>query len=238
MPRAAEPIPREVVSFVRRSGRMNASQQRAWAGQSDFVVRVPVRSSSTSIAPDADVDWTAEFGRTAPLLVEIGGGTGHAIVAHAEAHPDVDHVVFEVHEPSAASTLGRMARHGVSNVRLVVADGVEGLTVLIGPRSLTELWTFFPDPWHKARHHKRRLVTTAFADLVASRLRPSGVWRLATDWADYADAMREVLDVHPGFENAHAGWAPRWPGRPLTKFEAKGLAAGRQVFDLCYRRRG
>lgn len=236
MPRAAEPLPREVVSFVRRSARMNASQQRAWESRAGFVVRVPVRSTSTSIAPDAHVDWSATFGRTAPLVVEIGGGTGHAIVAHARAHPEIDHVVFEVHEPSAASTLGRMARHGATNVRVVVANGVEGLAVLFDEASLTQVWTFFPDPWHKARHHKRRLVTPAFADVVASRLVPGGVWRLATDWAGYAEAMREVLDAHPGFANDAGGWAPRWPGRPLTKFEAKGLAAGREVFDLTYRR--
>jgi tRNA (guanine-N7-)-methyltransferase len=99
------------------------------------------------------------------------------------------------------------------------------------------VWLFFPDPWHKARHHKRRLLTTGFADLVASRMRQSGVWRLATDWQDYASWIREVLDDHPAFVNEHpGGWAPRWEARPMTRFEKRGLAAGRDIFDLAYRR--
>ena len=121
---------------------------------------------------------------------------------------------------------------------MVLANGVEGLERLFGEGSLAEVWTFFPDPWHKARHHKRRLVTPEFAGLVASRLAPGGTWRLATDWAEYADWMLAVLDEEPRLANPHPGFSPRWDGRPSTKFEAKGLAAGREVFDITYRRIG
>ena len=242
MPQSDERIHREVVSFVRRSTRMNPSQQRAWDTlRETYVVEVPRGASHTSISPDARLDWTAVFGRDAPLAVEIGSGAGENLAALALARPDLNIVAFEVFTPAVASTLARLAREGVDNVRIVTANGVEGLDLLFGQQQLTELWTFFPDPWHKARHHKRRLVSTAFADLVAARLASGALWRLATDWEDYALAMREVLDPHPAFENVHAttdeGWAPRWDARPVTRFEARGLTAGRTIRDLTFRRR-
>lgn len=236
MPRSDHRPHREVVSYVRRSARMNPSQARAWALHAPrLVVDVPRRELSTSVHPDARVDWEAVFGRRAPLAVEIGSGRGEALVALAERHPEWNIVAFEVFQPAVASTLGRIARHGVDNVRLVLANGVEGLDRLVAPGSLTELWTFFPDPWHKPRHHKRRLVGREFAALAASRLAPGGVWRLATDWDDYAEAIRATLDATEGLANAHDGWAPRFVDRPLTKYEARGLAAGRTVHDLEYR---
>lgn len=224
---------------MRRSERMNPSQQKAWAAHADrLLVPVPSRGLDTSVHPDAHVAWASVFGREAPMMVEIGSGRGEALVALAEAHPDANVVAFEVFAPALASTMARIARHGVGNVRIVKANGAEGLEHLFAPGSLTEVWTFFPDPWHKARHHKRRLVSPEFAALVASRLVPGGLWRLATDWEDYALAMREVLDAAPGLVNVHGGWAPRWAERPVTKYEARGLAAGRAVFDLTYRRAG
>ena len=236
MPTAVR-IHRDVVSYVRRSGRMNESQQRAWDAHRDaWVVELPSGERRTSVSPDAAIDWTAAFGRDAPLKVEIGSGTGHAITALAEAMPDANLVAFEVFTPAVASTLGRLARHGVGNVRLVVADGAQALATVFGEGSVSELWTFFPDPWHKARHHKRRLVSPEFAALVASRLTPDGVWRLATDWDDYAEAMREVLDAEPGLVNCHDGWAPRYELRPVTKYERRGVDAGRTIHDLAYRR--
>jgi len=217
---------------------MNASQEKAWDAHAErWVVAVPQRETSTSIAEDASVDWDAVFGRHAPLVVEIGPGRGESLVALAERRPDANVVAFEVFEPAVASTLSRLARHGVGNVRLVVANGAEGLERLVPPGGLRELWTFFPDPWHKARHHKRRLVGPELADLAASRLEPGGLWRLATDWEDYAEHMRATLDGHPAFENVHGGWAPRWEERPVTKYEARGTAAGRGIHDLTYRRR-
>lgn len=216
---------------------MNESQRKAWDALAErWVIEVPVRATSTSIAPDAAVDWAAAFGRVAPLLVEIGPGRGESLVALAEQRPEVDIVAFEVFEPAVASGLARAARSGVTNVRFVVANGAEGLARLFAPGQVQELWTFFPDPWHKARHHKRRLVGPEFADLAASRLAASARWRLATDWADYAEWMRATLDAHPCFRNEHDGWAPRWPARPVTKYEARGVTAGRSIFDLTYRR--
>lgn len=238
MPVARRRVHRDVVSYVRRSARMNESQERAWRAYADaWVIHVPRRELSTSVHPEARVDWVAIFGRTAPLLVEIGSGRGDALAAIAAAHPDANVIAFEVFQPAVASTLSRLARANLTNARVVLANGVEGLEHLFEPASVSELFTFFPDPWHKARHHKRRLVSTEFADLVASRLTAEGVWRLATDWAGYADAMREVLDHHPLLENAHDGWAPRYATRPLTKYEQRGLAAGRTIRDLTYRRR-
>ncbi|MFV0405747.1 MAG: tRNA (guanosine(46)-N7)-methyltransferase TrmB [Propioniciclava sp.] len=230
-------VHREVVSYVRRSARMNPSQQQAWdrlAGK--LVIPVLPRELSTSIHPDAQVDWVAVFGRTAPLLVEIGSGRGEALVALAEQHPEANVVGFEVFQPAVASTLSRINRAGVTHARVVMANAVEGLSRLFAPSTLTEVWTFFPDPWHKTRHHKRRIVNPDVAALVSSRLMPAGLWRLATDWADYATSMRTVLDSAPDLENVHPGWAPRFAERPLTKYEARGLEAGRTVYDLTYRR--
>lgn len=236
-----DPLPprlhRDVVSFVRRSTRMNESQMKSWERHhGSFVVDVARGQMSTSIADDAAVDWAAEFGREAPLVVEIGSGAGDSLVPMAAGRPEANVVAFEVFEPAVASTLGRIGREGLSNVRVVVADGAQGLTKLFDDGAVSELWTFFADPWHKKRHHKRRLVGTDFAETVSAKLAPGGLWRLATDWEDYALWMREHLDGFPGLENVHDGWAPRLEERPVTKYEGKGLAAGRRVYDLTYRR--
>jgi tRNA (guanine-N7-)-methyltransferase len=236
MPTATR-IHRDVVSYVRRSARMNPSQQRAWdAHHDDWVLDVPSDGRDTSIAADAEINWTAAFGRSGPLLVEIGSGMGHAIAAGAQANPEANLVAFEVFTPAVASTLGRLARQQVGNVRVVIADGAQALATVFDDASITELWTFFPDPWHKSRHQKRRLVSAEFAELVTAKLVPGGIWRLATDWADYAQAMREVLDAAPGLHNLYSGWAPRFAGRPVTKYEQRGLSAGRTIYDLAYAR--
>lgn len=228
---------RDVVSFVRRSTRMNESQTKAWERHAaDFVLDIPHGEIDTSVADGTDVDWAASFGREAPLIVEIGSGVGDSLVPMAAGRPEANVLAFEVFEPAVASTLGRIGRAGVTNVRLALVDGAQGLAKLIDDGAITELWTFFADPWHKKRHHKRRLVGTDFADLVTAKLAPGGLWRLATDWEDYALWMREHLDRHPGLVNVHDGWAPRLAERPVTKYEAKGIAAGRTVHDLTYRR--
>lgn len=229
---------REVVSFARRSARMNESQTRAWERHAtDWVLDLPREQRSTTISRDATVDWAEVFGREAPLVVEIGSGAGDSLVPMAAARPEVDFVAFEVFQPMAASTLGRMAREGVDNIRVVIADGAKSLDRIFPEASLGELWTFFADPWHKTKHHKRRLVSTGFADTVASRLTDGGLWRLATDWEDYALWQREVLDAHPQFTNQHDGWAPRFTERPVTRFEQRGLDAGREIRDLTYVRK-
>ncbi len=226
-----------MVSFVRRSTRMNPSQQRAWDRYaSQYVVPVTTGERYTSLSPDASVDWQQVFGREAPMVVEIGSGAGESLVAMAANRPDHNVVAFEVFTPAVASTLTRIANQGVTNVRLVVVDGTEGLAGLFADASLAELWTFFADPWHKTRHHKRRLVNPQFADLAVAKLAPGGYWRLATDWDDYANWQRTILDAHPGLRNVHGGWAPRLAERPVTKYEQRGLDAGRTIHDLTYQR--
>ncbi len=240
-PPRAPRVHREVTSFVRRSTRMRPVHLRAWERlRHAYVLEVPQRSTSTSVAPGHPLDPSAVFGREAPLVVEIGPGTGESLVAMAAARPEVDVLAFEVYLPGVARAVHRLHETGVTNVRLLQTDAVDGLTHLLGPGSVAELWTFFPDPWPKAKHHKRRLVDHAFAHLAADRLRPGGQWRLATDWADYADQMRTVLDTHPDLATAAIsadGWADRDPDRPLTRFEQRGIDAGRVVRDLRYRRR-
>jgi len=191
------------------------------------------------LAPQPRLDLAGLFGRTAPVAVEIGVGAGESLAALAQLHPDWNVLGFEVYEKALASTMGRLAHHGVDNVRLICADGVGGLELLLGPGSVTELDTYFPDPWPKKRHHKRRLVTPEFARLVASRLVPGGRWRLATDWDDYAAAIAEVLAGCPGLVDEYAGSpAPRPEARPLTKFEQRGRSAGRAIHEFCWIRAG
>jgi tRNA (guanine-N7-)-methyltransferase len=218
---------REVLTYSRRGSRFTPRQQQAWDAH-----------ANRWWIPDEAVDepgfsWSSWFGREAPLIVEIGSGVGEATAALAAARPEYDVLAFEVWRPGVADGLGRVAEAGATNVRFCSVDAVWSMENLIAPEALAELWTFFPDPWHKKRHHKRRLVTPTFARLVATRLVPGGWWRLATDWADYAEQMVEVLDAEPAL---HGGVVPRWEERPVTKFERKGIAAGRSITDLAYAR--
>jgi tRNA (guanine-N7-)-methyltransferase len=224
---------REVLTYTRRGSRLTERQAAAWEAYS---TRWWIPDEAVD-APEFEVaDW---FGRRAPLVVEIGSGVGEATVALAARRPSENVLAFEVWRPGVADTLHRIAQAGIDNVRLMSVDAVWSLEHLLGPASVHELWTFFPDPWPKKRHHRRRLVTPRFARLAASRLEPGALWRLATDWADYAGWMREVLDGEPllsGLHEGHGGHAPRWAERPLTRFERRGLAAGRPVTDLVYQR--
>jgi tRNA (guanine-N7-)-methyltransferase len=231
-------VRQDVPSFVRRSTRMRPQQRRAWERYYDqFVLRLPRAETTTSIKSGIAVDLNAAFGRSAPLIVEIGPGRGDSLVPMARARPSANLLAFEVYQPAIASMLAQLAANDVRNVRIVEADAVAGFRSVLCHTRVDCVWMFFPDPWHKARHHKRRLLTTDFADLVAARMRPGGVWRLATDWEHYAGRMRDVLDDHPAFVNLHpGGWAPRWECRPMTRFERRGILAGRHIFDLAYRR--
>jgi tRNA (guanine-N7-)-methyltransferase len=220
-----------VVTYSRRGSRLNARQAAAWE-----------RRHSEWWIPDEAVDVTGFdvrtwFGREAPLVVEIGSGVGEATVALAAARPSCDVLALEVWQPGVADTMHRMEQAGVSNIRLLSVDAVWSMRHLLRPGSVRELWTFFPDPWPKKRHHRRRLVGADFAEDAARCLEAGGLWRLATDWSDYAEQMLEVLDAEPLLENLHQGFAPRWSDRPLTRFERRGLDAGRAVSDLTYRRR-
>lgn len=237
--RDGEGIRRDVVSYVRRSPRMNPSQRNALARLGpELIIPVARGELSTSIAVQPPLDLGRIFGRQAPLVVEIGSGTGDALVSMAGVHPDWNVLGFEVFDAAVASTLIKVEASGLGNVRLVTGDGVTGLAHLLAADSVDRLCTFFPDPWHKARHHKRRLVSTRFARLAASRVRPSGLWLLATDWDDYAEAMRAVVEAEPLWQNLGGpdGYSPRFEERPMTRFEARGIQAGRPIRDLRYRR--
>ena len=216
---------REVLSYSRRGSRFTPRQQQAWDA---YAGRWWVPDEAVD---DPGFSLAGLFDREGPLAVEIGSGIGEATAALAASRPDWNIVAFEVWRPGIADTLGRLGEAGLTNVRLLGVDAVWSLEHVVEPDSLAALWTFFPDPWHKTRHHKRRMVNPAFAALAASRLAPGAEWRLATDWADYAEQMVEVLDAEPGLVG---GVVERWGERPVTRFERKGLAVGRTITDLRY----
>jgi tRNA (guanine-N7-)-methyltransferase len=226
------------VSFVRRSGRMSEAQERAWTELApQYVLESPRDLASTSVRPGSAIDPAAVWGREAPLVVEIGSGQGHAIVHAATSRHDTDFLAIEVFRAGLARTMLDADRAGARNLRLVEANAPEVLQHLLPAASVDELWVFFPDPWHKTKHNKRRLVTPEFAALAAVALKDDGVLRLATDWEDYALQMREVMSVAPDFSATFEGeWAHRFDGRVLTAFERKGAAKGRDIRDLSYRR--
>lgn len=223
---------------MRRSSRMTSGQEAAWAEHADaMLIQVERAAGSTSIADNLEFDIASAFGRVAPLIVEIGIGMGEAVVHAAKSHPDMNVLGIEVYRPGLAKTMLRAADAGVTNLRVIEANAPEVFEKLLSPGSVSELRVFFPDPWHKARHTKRRLIAPDFLEIVARALEPGGIVRLATDWQHYADQMREVFEASPKFEPAFEGtWAPRFDGRPVTKFERKGIQAGRTIRDLTYRR--
>ncbi len=185
---------------------------------------------------DAVVDWSLPFERTAPLLIEIGFGMGHALLDAAQRHPDWNCVGIEVYRPGIGALLNAVESAGLNNVRVVEGDARTVLTRMVAPRSLHRLLVFFPDPWPKTKHHKRRLVNSDFAALAASRLTDDGQLLVATDWAQYADTMLMTLDTRPELQNiAGAGrFAPRAEERPITRFESRGVGLGHGVWDLAY----
>ena len=224
--RATRP-PRRVRSFVLRGGRLTSGQQRAldtlWPRYGvDYAPR--------------PLDLAALFGRRAPVTLEIGFGDGASLAKQAARHPERDFLGVEVHPPGVGRLLQRIEAAGLSNLRLIRHDAVEVLEHMIAPASLDTVQLFFPDPWPKKRHHKRRLVQPDFVALVASRLRPGGLFHLATDWPPYAEHMLAVLSACPALVNLHAGYAPRPPWRPQTKFERRGTRLGHPVHDLLFRR--
>lgn len=227
---AAPPWRTKPVSFTRRGGRLTERQQAAWdALAATHVIEVPRFGPSTSVDPSFELDPAATFGRSAPLIVEIGSGRGEALVAAAKDQPDVNFLGLEVYVPGVAQTLVSMRHLGIDNVRLAIVNAPEAFSTMLAPGSVREVRTWFPDPWHKARHHKRRLITVEFTELVARVLEPAGVWRIATDWDDYAAWIGEVLTASPFLEGGPVG---RFAGRLETRFERKGLAAGRAIHDF------
>ena len=183
------------------------------------------------------LDLDRAFGRKAPKILEIGFGMGETTAAIARAHPENDYLGIEVHTPGVGALLRRVAGAGLANVRVIQHDAVEVIEHMLGERTLDGVHIFFPDPWPKKRHHKRRLIQPAFVELLARRMKPGAILHVATDWEDYAQHILAVLSAEPQLENTAPGYAPRPAVRPLTKFEGRGLELGHRVWDIVFRRR-
>lgn len=224
---AAAP-PRPIRSYVRRAGRLGSGQQRALATLAPRYLLPFV---------EQPLDAEAVFGRRAPLVLEIGFGMGSATAEVAAAQPGTDFIGVEVHEAGVGALLLRIDERGLSNLRIVQHDAVAVLESMIAPASLAGVHVWFPDPWPKKRHWKRRLIQPAFVAQLASRLAPGGSLHCATDWQPYAEQMLAVLGAEPLLANTADGYAPRPAQRPLTKFEQRGLALGHGVWDLVFVRR-
>lgn len=226
---AAPSVRREIKSFVMRAGRMTPGQQR---GLDEGLPKFGLKISDGAINP-AQV-----FERQAPCTLEIGFGMGHSLVEMAAAAPEQDFIGIEVHRPGVGSLLSGLLSQNLSNVRVYQEDAIEVLKQCIPDASLDRLLLFFPDPWHKARHHKRRIVQPEFAQLVRSKLKVGGVFHMATDWEPYAEYMLEVMQVAPGYQNlsSSGNWVERPAERPVTKFERRGHKLGHGVWDLKFQR--
>ena len=219
---------RPIRSFVLRAGRMGPGQQRALDELGPRFV-LPYRAEP--------LDLAATFGRDAPTVLEIGFGMGDATAQIAAALPGTNFIGIEVHAPGVGALLKRIGENGLTNLRLVQHDAVEVLEHMIAPASLAGVHIYFPDPWHKKRHHKRRLIQPAWVRQLSTRLAPGGYLHCATDWQPYAEQMLEVLGAEPSLVNSAEGYAPRPDWRPLTKFEQRGLKLGHGVWDLLFTRR-
>ncbi len=214
-------------SFVLRAGRMGPGQQRALQDLGPRFV-LPLQPSVP--------DWDGVFGRSAPRVLEIGFGMGQATVQIAAAQPETDFIGVEVHPPGVGALLRQIGERHLSNLRIVQHDAVQVLQQMIAPASLAGVHIYFPDPWHKKRHHKRRLVQPAFIAQLVRHLAPGAYLHIATDWQDYAEQMLALLQAEPGLVNSAAAYAPKPAWRPLTKFEHRGLQLGHGVWDLLFGR--
>jgi tRNA (guanine-N7-)-methyltransferase len=219
---------RSIRSFVLRQGRVTVAQQRAL---DEHFSRVGIPYSNSPLNLDAC------FGRSAPHILEIGFGMGETTAEIAAAHPENDYLGIEVHTPGVGSLVKRVSEADLNNIRIIQHDAVEVLEHMLAPSSLDGIHLFFPDPWPKKRHHKRRLVQAPFIALAASRLKPGGYFHAATDWEEYAVQMLAVLSAEPTLSNTAVDYAARPESRPQTKFEARGLRLGHRVWDLVFRRR-
>jgi tRNA (guanine-N7-)-methyltransferase len=224
----ARPQHRPIRSYVLRQGRLTEAQSRAYERL------MPVYGIAYSPAP---LDLDAVFGRQAPRVLEIGFGMGETTAEIAAAHPETDYIGVEVHTPGVGALLARIEALGLRNVRVIRHDAAEVVAHMLSPGSLDGVHVFFPDPWPKKRHHKRRLLQPGFVALLARRLTPGGYLHVATDWEDYAVEALATLEREPALENTAAGFAPRPAARPQTKFERRGRALGHAVWDLLFRRR-
>ncbi|AUH49757.1 tRNA (guanosine(46)-N7)-methyltransferase TrmB [Chromobacterium sp. ATCC 53434] len=219
---------RAIRSFVLRQGHLSSGQQRA---MDEGMPRWGI-----DYRPEP-VDLEQAFGRAAPKILEIGFGMGGATAEIAAANPDKDYLGIEVHGPGVGNLCKLIAEKELSNLRLMRHDAVEVLDNMLPDGSLDGVHIFFPDPWHKKRHNKRRLIQAPLVAKLAKKLKPGGYFHAATDWEDYAIQILEVLSGDPDLENTAADYAPRPDYRPLTKFEARGIKLGHGVWDLVFRRR-
>ncbi|KEZ77077.1 tRNA (guanosine(46)-N7)-methyltransferase TrmB [Salinisphaera hydrothermalis] len=225
----SQPAHRRIRSFVKREGRLTPGQEKNLA---ELWPRYGLE------LPSAPIDWAREFGRDAYRTLEIGFGAGEVLADLAIRHPDADFIGIEVYRTGVGRLLGAIDEAGATNTRVFSEDAVEVLAAAFADDSLDEVLLYFPDPWPKKRHHKRRIVQPVFADEIARVLKPGGLWRLATDWVNYAEHMREVLDAHGAFENVgDTNGFVSDPPRRDTRFENRGRRKGHVVHDMAYRRR-
>ncbi|WP_077037376.1 tRNA (guanosine(46)-N7)-methyltransferase TrmB [Pelomonas sp. KK5] len=220
---------RGIKSFVVRAGRMGTGQIRALAELGPRFV-LPYKAGET-------LDPKAVFGREAPVVFEIGFGMGGATAQIARTLPDHDFIGCEVHEPGVGALLKLIDEQQIGNIRIFQHDAVEVLENMIAPGSLAGVHIYFPDPWHKKKHNKRRLIQPEFVAKLVKHIRPGGYLHCATDWEPYAQQMLEVLGAEPLLENTAAGYADKPSYRPLTKFENRGIKLGHGVWDLVFRKR-
>jgi tRNA (guanine-N7-)-methyltransferase len=220
---------RPIRSFVLRQARMSDAQRRALDTLTERYC-----------LPYADtlIDYPDVFGRSAPVVLEIGSGMGETTAEIAAGHPAIDFVAIEVHAPGVGSLLKRIDEAALSNLRIIRHDAVEALATMIAPRSLGGIHVYFPDPWPKKRHHKRRLLSAAFVHELALRLAPGGYLHIATDWEHYAQQILATCAAEPLLANTAKGFALCPPWRPQTKFERRGRALGHSVFDILFTQRG
>ena len=220
-----DPTEHRIRSFVTRAGRLSIAQARALEELGPQFLLEYVK---------APLDFEQAFGRTAPVILEIGFGMGDTTSYIARGMPEQDFIGVEVHTPGVGSLLKQIGEQGLTNLRLIQHDAVEVLQQMIPEGSLAGVHVFFPDPWHKARHNKRRLLQPPFVKLLAERLTPGGYLHCATDWEEYAVQMLEVLGAETALRNTAEGYAPQPAYRPLTKFENRGLKLGHGVWDLVF----
>lgn len=220
-------IPR-IKSFIRRIGRMTTAQRQALDTLWDKYCLDYAETCA----------FSEVFGRSAPVILEIGFGNGESLAKTAEENPDKDYIGIEVHRPGVGNLLAQLERKGITNVRVFYHDAIEVLEKCIPEHSLSAVHLFFPDPWHKRKHHKRRIVRPSFVKLIASKLAGGGYFHAATDWQHYAQHMLKILSVADYFSNQSPdqNYCPRPDYRPLTKFEQRGLRLGHGVWDLIFKR--
>ncbi len=219
---------RTIKSYVRRQGRMTPRQEHALEHHS--------AQYGLTLPQEGTFNWVEIFKRDRPLVLEIGFGMGHSLIDMATRQPEFNFVGVEVHRPGVGSALAELVDHGLQNLRLIEGDAVTILNTAITDESLSKIQIFFPDPWPKKRHHKRRLIQNEFVELLVKKLRPQGQIHLATDWEPYAVWMMDVLSSIPRLKNTagDGAYLEKQTDRPLTKFERRGLGLGHQIWDLLF----